>query len=188
MSHADLVLLARIGVGFALAYLLGYERQLRGSPAGDRTFALIGAASAAITAVAAGRSPQTIAGVVTGLGFIGGGVVFHRDGAMVSGVTTAATIFATAAVGIVVGFGHLALGAITAFGVLFTLELPHMPGLRRLDARAVSHLFKNDPLWADPLVSGPVPGPGEAADPARRSGPVGFGEPPESPPDPPHPA
>ena len=149
MSHHDLELLARVAVGFALAYLLGYERQLRGSPAGDRTFALVGAASTAITAVAVGSSPQTIAGVVTGIGFIGGGVVFHREGAIVSGVTTAATILATASVGIVVGFGHLALGAITAAGILLTLELPHVPGLRRLDAHAVAHRFANDPSHVD---------------------------------------
>lgn len=148
MSSADLALLARIAVGFALAYLLGYERQLRGSPAGNRTFALIGAASAAITAVSVSRSPQTIAGVVTGLGFIGAGVVFHRDGGPVTGVTTAATIFATAAVGIVVGFGHLQLGAITAGGIMLTLELPHIPGLRRLDANAIAGRFADDPLFA----------------------------------------
>jgi putative Mg2+ transporter-C (MgtC) family protein len=149
VSSPDLALLARVAVGFALAYLLGYERQLRGSPAGNRTFALIGAAAAAITAVSVDKSPQTIAGVITGIGFIGAGVVFHRDGGPVTGVTTAATIFATAAVGIVVGFGHLALGAITAAGILITLELPFIPFLRRLDAHDIADRFANDPLWAE---------------------------------------
>jgi putative Mg2+ transporter-C (MgtC) family protein len=144
MSKADLALLARIGVGFGLAYIFGFERQLRGSPAGDRTFAMVGAAAAAITAVASKSSPQAIAGVVTGIGFIGGGVVFHREGGMVSGITTAAAIFAVAAIGIVVGYGHLLLGAVTAAGLLVTLELPHMPVLRRLDARNFSDRFAND--------------------------------------------
>jgi putative Mg2+ transporter-C (MgtC) family protein len=148
MSHHDLDLLARIGVGFALAFVFGFERQLRGSPAGDRTFALVGAASTAITAVASGSSPQAIAGVVTGIGFIGGGVVFHRDSRVITGVTTAATIFATAGMGVVVGYGHLALGAILALGLLVTLELPHVPGLRRLDARNFEARFNNDPVEA----------------------------------------
>jgi len=73
VSEADLALLARVAVGFALAYILGFERQIRGSPAGNRTFAMVGAAATAITAVAAKSSPQAIAGVVTGIGFIGGG-------------------------------------------------------------------------------------------------------------------
>jgi putative Mg2+ transporter-C (MgtC) family protein len=160
VSEADLALLARIAVGFVLAYILGFERQLRGSPAGNRTFALIGAASAAITAVAASKSPQTIAGVVTGLGFIGAGVVFHRDGGPVTGITTAATIFASASVGIVVGFGHLLLGAISAAGILITLELPHIPGLRRLDARRLADRFENDPLYQNlPYEKPPSPDP-----------------------------
>jgi putative Mg2+ transporter-C (MgtC) family protein len=160
MSQADLALLARIGVGFALAYLLGFERQLRGSPAGDRTFALVGAASAAITAVAARSSPQAIAGVVTGIGFIGAGVVFHGEGGLIRGITTAATIFASAAIGVVVGYGHLALGAITAAGILVTLELPHFPGVRLLDAQTLSNRFESDPMYEVSPPTSPEPPPG----------------------------
>jgi putative Mg2+ transporter-C (MgtC) family protein len=155
VSSTDLALLARVATGFALAYIFGFERQLRGSPAGDRTFALVGAGAAAVTAVAARSSPQAIAGVVTGVGFIGGAVVLHREGGMISGVTTAATIFAAAAIGLVVGFGHLLLGAITTAGLLLTLELPHIPFLRRFDARNFSARFENDP---NPLAP-PAPPP-----------------------------
>jgi putative Mg2+ transporter-C (MgtC) family protein len=144
MSDADLALLARVAVGFVLAYIFGFERQLRGSPAGDRTFALVGASAAAITAVAARSSPQAIAGVVTGVGFIGGGVVFHGQEGLVRGITTAATIFAAAAVGIVVGYGHLLLGTISTAGLLLALELQHVPFLRRLDAHNYSDRFQND--------------------------------------------
>ncbi|HSS09270.1 MAG TPA: MgtC/SapB family protein [Acidimicrobiales bacterium] len=145
MSEADLALLARVAVGFALAYLFGFERQLRGSPAGDRTFALVGASAAAITAVASGTSPQAVAGVVTGIGFLGAGVVvFQRQRGVIKGITTAATIFASAAIGVVVGYGHLLLGAITAAGLLLTLELEHIPFLRWLDARTYSARFQSD--------------------------------------------
>jgi putative Mg2+ transporter-C (MgtC) family protein len=150
VSEADLALLARVGVGFVLAYVLGFERQIRGSPAGDRTFAMVGTAAAAITAVSAQSSPQAVAGVVTGIGFIGGGVVFHREGRIISGLTTAATIFAVAGIGIVVGFGHLALGAISAAGLLVTLELPHIPGLKRLDARSLAERFEDDAAFRLP--------------------------------------
>ncbi len=149
MSHADTLLLPRIGLGFLLAYLLGFERNLRGAAAGDRTFALVGAACAAITAVTHVNSPQAVAGVVTGVGFIGGGVVFHGAGGLVRGITTAATIFAAAGIGVVVGYGHLALGAIVTLGVLLTLEVQHIPFLRWLDGRTYQSRFRPDQGMTD---------------------------------------
>lgn len=144
MAQTDLALLVRIIVGFVLAYLFGFERQLRGSVAGDRTFSMVGAAAAAITAVAAKSSPQAIAGIVTGVGFIGGGVVFHGQMGLIRGVTTAATVFAAAGIGIVVGYGHLLLGVVTTVLLLLTLELQHIPFLRWLDASTYAGRFKND--------------------------------------------
>jgi putative Mg2+ transporter-C (MgtC) family protein len=144
MSHADVILLERVALSFALAYVFGFERQLRGSQAGDRTFALVGAAAAGITAVAGKTSPQAVAGIVTGIGFIGAGVVFHGGSGLVRGITTAASIFAVAAIGIVVGYGHPMLGAIMAAGLLLTLELQHIPVLRWLDASAHADRFAND--------------------------------------------
>jgi putative Mg2+ transporter-C (MgtC) family protein len=144
MPHGDLALLGRIVLGFALTYAFGFERQLRGSPAGDRTFALVGAASTAIAAVAGPSSPQTVAGVLTGIGFIGGGLVFRGRGGLVRGLTSAAALFAAAGVGIVVGYGHLVLGVILAALMLFVLELPFAPFLRWLDARTYRHRFRDD--------------------------------------------
>lgn len=143
MGVSDWELLARVAVGFALGYAFGFERQLRGSPAGDRTFALVGGAATAVTSVTAHSSPQAVAGVVTGIGFIGAGVVFH-EGGLVRGLTTAAAIFAAAAVGVVVGYNHLLLGVVTAAGFLLTLELQYMPFLRWLDARSYSGRFQSD--------------------------------------------
>lgn len=160
MSEAELALLARVAVGFALGFIVGFERQLRGSPAGDRTFALVGSGSAAITAVSAHSSPQAIAGVVTGVGFIGGAVVLHRQGGpVITGITTAATIFVAAAIGIVVGFGHLIVGAITAALVLMVLELQHIPGLKSLDAANYEYRFRNDRSYSNqpPASTGPDP-------------------------------
>jgi putative Mg2+ transporter-C (MgtC) family protein len=146
VSHPDLVLLSRIAVGFGLAFLFGFERQLRGAPAGDRTFSLVGAAAAAIASVTGKTSPAAVAGIVTGIGFIGGGVVFRSERGTIRGITTAASIFAVAAMGIVVGYGHLALGAITAGILLVVLELPHTPGLRLLDASRYRSRFRQEDL------------------------------------------
>jgi putative Mg2+ transporter-C (MgtC) family protein len=165
----NLDVLARVGTAFGLSYVLGFERQLRGSVAGDRTFALVGTSAAAITAVAAGSSPQAIAGVVTGIGFIGAGVVFKgRTGP--HGITTAATILAAAAIGIVAGYGYLLVGLAVAAATLLVLEIPSLPILRFLDARTFEDLLRRDPdaqaaaadLPADPEPDrrpGPPPGP-----------------------------
>ncbi|HKN91879.1 MAG TPA: MgtC/SapB family protein, partial [Acidimicrobiia bacterium] len=62
MSHQDLVLFGRVGLAFVLSYAIGFERALRGAPAGDRTFALVGTAAAAVSAVTVGSAPQAIGG------------------------------------------------------------------------------------------------------------------------------
>jgi len=150
MSHTDLVLVGRVAVGIAVAFVFGFERQLRGSPAGDRTFALVGAAATAVTAVAGTTSPQAVAGIMTGLGFIGAGVLLRRGG-LVTGLTTAAAMFAVAGIGIVIGYGHVLLGVILAAIVLLILEIQHLPFLKFLDAATYADRFQNDRL----VVSAP---------------------------------
>ena len=135
MTHNELVLLGRVVLSFALCFMIGFERELRGSPAGDRTYAMIGLAAAAVTSVTERISPQAIAGVLTGIGFVGGGLVFREGVKNIKGITSAATILAVAAVGIVCGTGHPILAVALAALVLIDLELRNIPGLRRLDAR-----------------------------------------------------
>jgi putative Mg2+ transporter-C (MgtC) family protein len=158
MPPTDAALLARVATGFGLGYIIGFERQLRGSAAGDRTFALVGLAAAAITGVAAPSAPAAIAGIVTGVGFIGAAVVFRGDAGRLHGVATAATILAVSALGIVVGFGHLIIGAASAVGVLFCLELPHLRWLQWLDARTYADRVANDPDI--PVTERPTPSDG----------------------------
>jgi putative Mg2+ transporter-C (MgtC) family protein len=152
--HTDLHLLARVALGVAVAFAFGFERQLRGSPAGNRTFALIGGTAAGVTAVAGTTSPQAVAGILTGIGFIGAGLVFIH-GATVRGLTSASTVFGVAGIGIVFGYGHLFLGLIMAVIFMFLLELQHIPGLRAFDASAIAERFANDfevpiPALAEP--------------------------------------
>jgi len=64
-SASTTTLLVRVLVAFALTFVLGFERELRGSPAGDRTFSLIGTASAVLGNLAGAGSPNAIAGAVT---------------------------------------------------------------------------------------------------------------------------
>ena len=141
---SDWAIAARVVLGFVLAYIVGFERELRGSPAGDRTFALVGTGTAAITALAVKSAPSAVAGAVTGIGFIGAGVVIHGQGDLVHGITTAAALYATAAIGLVVGSGHLLLGVLAAGLTVLALETRYLHGLDLFDARRYADKFRND--------------------------------------------
>jgi putative Mg2+ transporter-C (MgtC) family protein len=102
-----------------LGLLVGYERSYRGRAAGMRTYGLVCMASAALTVLAGypadwyggsvpvglGADPtRVIQGIVTGIGFLGAGVIW-KEGFNISGLTTAASIWATSVIGIMVGIG-----------------------------------------------------------------------------------
>ena len=102
------VFLSRLLIGAALGIAIGYEREWRGRPAGAHTTGLVAAAAAAFAAIeptiAGGGAERIIANIVTGVGFLAGGVIL-REGAQITGLNTAATIWATAAVGALAGVG-----------------------------------------------------------------------------------
>lgn len=143
-ASVELGLLGRIAVAFLLAFALGFEREVRGAPAGDRTYALVGTSAAAVTAVCISRSPQAVAGVLTGIGFIGAGMVFRGEGGMLTGITSAATLLGVVAIGVVAGAGHLWLAAAVAALILVDLEIRYVPILRILDGRRYTSRMKTD--------------------------------------------
>jgi putative Mg2+ transporter-C (MgtC) family protein len=116
---ANLVIFLNLLGALALGLLVGYERSYHGRAAGMRTYGLVCMASAAITVLAGyphfwyggqfatslGPDPtRVIQGIVTGIGFLGAGVIM-REGFNISGLTTAASIWASSAIGIMVGVG-----------------------------------------------------------------------------------
>ena len=132
---SEWAIFGRVAVAFAIGFAVGWEREVRGAAAGDRTFALVTTASAAVAAVWGRTAPQTVAGLMTGVGFIGGGLVLRGESGMVKGVTTAATIWTAAALGVVAGNGDFLLALLIGVVTLVILELRYIPGLRMLDAR-----------------------------------------------------
>ena len=109
---------------------VGLDRQRKEKPAGTRTMALIALGSAAFTMVgyaftsSTGDSGRVAAQIVTGVGFLGGGVLL-RGSTSVHGVTTAATIWLVAAMGMAIGAGHAGAGiglAVLARGILTFLN------------------------------------------------------------------
>lgn len=147
MTVDDTTGLVRLLVTFGLTFTLGFERQIRGSPAGNRTFSLIGLGAAVIGLLSESAAPNALAGAVTGIGFIGAGLVFRQKSGrsqVIRGVTTASAIFATAAIGAAAGEGRLLVATLGTALVLLSLELPHIPGLKLLDAARYETRFTPD--------------------------------------------
>jgi putative Mg2+ transporter-C (MgtC) family protein len=121
-------LLLRVGIALALGALIGIERRLHRHPAGLHTNALVGAGAAMFCVVATlvpDSGATRIAGqVVTGVGFICAGLVFHR-GNVVRGINTAATVWCTAAIGVLCGSGFLRLACGCALLVLLSNIVLH---------------------------------------------------------------
>lgn len=134
-----------------LGCLVGYERSYRSRAAGMRTLGLVCMGSAALTVVCGypylwygghfattqfDGTTRVIQGIVTGIGFLGAGVIV-KDGARISGLTTAASIWVVAAIGILVGVGlYLAAivlailsAAFTMWGSKFEMHLPSQTAL-----------------------------------------------------------
>jgi putative Mg2+ transporter-C (MgtC) family protein len=136
-----------LAVAAALTYVLGFERDLRGAPTGDRVFALIGTGAGVLGIIAAHGAPNVLAGAITGIGFIGGGLVFRQPigkAQVVTGMTTAAAIFAAAAIGAAAGQGRLLVAVVATALALFVLEIRHVKFLRMLDGRRWTDRFSND--------------------------------------------
>lgn len=117
-------IIARITLAAVLGAVIGLEREYRGYPAGVRTLALVCMGSALFAEMSRhyGGDDRIAAQIVSGIGFLGAGLIF-REGYSVRGVTTAATIWATAAVGIAVGIEAYIVSVFAALIAVVLLEL-----------------------------------------------------------------
>jgi putative Mg2+ transporter-C (MgtC) family protein len=134
-----------------LGMLVGYERSYNGRAAGMRTYGLVCMASTALT-VFIGHAPlwyggsypvtatdptRVVQGIVTGIGFLGAGVIM-KDGLSISGLTTAASIWAASAIGVLLGVGFYAAALLLALLCMASMSLLHrlevrLPGRSTLE-------------------------------------------------------
>lgn len=137
------IILMHLLGALCIGSLLGYERSFHGRAAGLRTYAVVCSASTLLTIICAfpghwfgGQSPtmtltadptRVIQGIVTGIGFVGAGVIM-KEGFTIRGLSTAASIWMTAAIGIALGLGFFA----TAIGATFLTTIV-MASFRRLE-------------------------------------------------------
>lgn len=119
--------LIKMGISTLLGGLLGLEREYQNKSAGFRTLALIciGATAFTILSIRLGEGlshDRIAANIITGIGFIGAGVIF-KSGVNVFGLTTAATIWVTAGIGMAVGAGDYVLATVITGVTLLILSL-----------------------------------------------------------------
>jgi len=119
-----------VGVAVLCGSIIGFERQIRGKAAGVRTSILICLSTAVFihlgaAAIGQGDPNRVLGQVVTGVGFLGAGVILAREGAVI-GVTTAAVIWMLAATGAAIGLGHYLAAVVLSLitiGVLTGVQL-----------------------------------------------------------------
>ncbi len=135
-TNDELEIVARLVLAAVLGGFVGLERELRGYPAGIRTLALVAIGATLFTEISQllGGNDRVAAQIVTGIGFIGAGLIF-REGYTVRGITTAATIWAAAAMGMAVGM-ELYIVAVAGAVILFVV-LEARPLTRRFE-RAIA--------------------------------------------------
>ena len=126
-TEVEMVL--RLLLAAALGAIIGYQRERAGKPAGLRTHILIciGAAMFTVTSIYGfgADTARVAAGVVVGIGFLGAGAIMRRGEGVVEGLTTAATIWAVAGIGLAAGAGLYLGSAVATILILIVLLLPH---------------------------------------------------------------
>ena len=142
LSWLDIIL--RLGAALLIGAVLGLNRELHHKSTGIRTLGLVALGSAiAVLAVAqdpAADTSRVIQGVITGIGFLGAGVILHDStGVHVQGLTTAAAIWATATIGVLCGLGawHILAVAIVRTVVLLFVggPMPPTPAVAEFSSR-----------------------------------------------------
>ncbi len=133
-----IIVLLRVFAAVLLGAVVGIERERAGKPAGLRTHMLVslGTAIVVIACQDSGMSldglSRVIQGIVTGIGFIGAGTILKlNEQREIQGLTTAAGLWMTAAIGVAVGLGILGVAVIGTLVTVFVLVLEHFIDARR---------------------------------------------------------
>jgi putative Mg2+ transporter-C (MgtC) family protein len=122
ISPLEMSILLKLVASMLLGGIIGLEREFNKSAAGIKTYAIVCMGSALFTLAAATVNISLAAGIITGIGFLGAAMVFKNEKGTV-GLTTAALVWSTAAIGFVVGLG-MYFASITATVLLLVILIP----------------------------------------------------------------
>jgi putative Mg2+ transporter-C (MgtC) family protein len=122
----------RLGVCLLFGTLIGVERELRNKPAGISTNCFVMAGACLFTFISLSADPNSpariAAQVVSGVGFLGAGMIIKSENNTVKNLTTAAAVWFAAAIGMVIGMGWFVIGA---FATVYAIIVPRIPHVKR---------------------------------------------------------
>lgn len=127
----ELLIVVHLLIAFALGAFIGIEREKHHSPAGIRTYAAVCMGAALFTFIGihsndTAAASRIVANIVTGIGFLGAGIIYkNNSNGFTHGLTTASTIWAAAAVGVAVAYSMFLIATAATLTIYFLLALPH---------------------------------------------------------------
>ncbi|MBS3054765.1 MAG: MgtC/SapB family protein [Candidatus Aenigmarchaeota archaeon] len=134
LQPAQITFLIVTALSVLCGLVIGAERELRSKPAGISTHILICFGGALLTLISQSIEPNTparvAANIVTGVGFLGAGLILKGKNGYVHGLTSAASIWCTAAIGLAIGFGWYFEAVVSALVATLVPRIPHIRGTK----------------------------------------------------------
>jgi putative Mg2+ transporter-C (MgtC) family protein len=156
-GETELIFFIDLILVFVLGTAIGAEREWRGKDAGISTHTFVIAGAMLFTFISATVDPASksriAAQIVSGIGFLGAGLIL-KDGITVKNLTTAASIWFAGALGMAIGFGYHAIAIMSAVA---SLIIPHIPNVKKRRAKT----FSEDRVIQEPKAYNPTSGEGD---------------------------
>ncbi len=131
LTGYEIDFLIRLGLSLFGGIVIGLERETKGKFAGISTQSLVIGGAMMFTFLSQVISPESpgrvAAQVVSGIGFLGGGIILRSEGGVLANVTSAATIWFAASIGMAIGFGWYVIAVIA---ILYAAAVPRLPSVR----------------------------------------------------------
>ncbi|MDO9184406.1 MAG: MgtC/SapB family protein [Bacteroidia bacterium] len=149
----ELIIVSKLFIAFLLGAIIGLEREKHGNAAGIRTYAAVTLGAALFTLIGIHTTDTTAAGrivanIVTGIGFLGAGIIYKDSNkGLTHGLTTATSVWATAAVGVAVAYNMYLIAITATAAIYFLLALHHFRWYVRLKKKwrsKVHHTYEDD--------------------------------------------
>lgn len=129
IGPTEVTFLLNLILSIALGFIIGAERESRGKDAGVSTHVMVIAGAMLFTFLSMSVDPDSksriAAQIVTGIGFLGAGLIL-KDGGSVRNLTTAASLWFAGAIGMAIGFGYTVIAVIAAIASAFIPRIPHV--------------------------------------------------------------
>lgn len=147
LSPLEVMFIVDLFLGIALGFIIGAERESRGKDAGISTHMFVIVGAMLFTFLSAAVDPASksriAAQIVTGIGFLGAGLIL-KEGGNVKNLTTAASLWFAGAIGMSIGFGFHLIAVIAGLASVIIPRIPHLPNRKRKPLAGIMPGNKND--------------------------------------------